>query len=116
MASQAWRIVRTDQVTADITTAFTALTAIAAGSWRLYQPAPAWGFSYTMALPSDYLRIQRIDDSAVYQREGDVFLTDETSLPLTYTAQITDVTRYSPGFVQTFVASWPLSSRARLRT
>lgn len=104
MASQAWRLVRTDQVTADITTAFTALTPIAAGSWRLHQPAPAWGFGYTMALPADYLRIQRIDDSATYQREGDVFLTDETSLPLTYTAQITDVTRYSPGFVQALVA------------
>lgn len=57
-----------------------------------------------MALPDDHLRIQRTDESRIYQREGDYVITDEESLPLTYCARVTDVTRYSPGFVQWFVA------------
>lgn len=104
MLTTTWRLVRTDQVTADITEAFTTLVAIPAGDWRLHEATPAWGFTYAMALPSDYLRIQRVEDSRVYQREWDMFLSDEPSLPLTYTAQITDVTRYAPGFVQALVA------------
>ena len=100
MASAAWRLVSTDQVTADITSAFASTAAIAAGSWRLYNATPSWGFQYTMTLPTDYLRVQRVEDSNLYQREGDVFLTDEPALRLTYTAQITDVTRFAPGFVQ----------------
>jgi hypothetical protein len=105
MPSASWRLVRTDQVTANISSAFASTAAIPAGSWRLYNATPAWGFQYALTLPSDYLRMQRIDESRIYQREGDYLLTSEISLPLTYTAQITDVTRYAPGFVQALVAT-----------
>lgn len=105
MASAAWRLVRTDQVTADITSAFASTSAIAAGSWRLYNQSPAWGFNNSMAVPTDCLRIQRVDESRLYQREGDYLITDELSLPITYCAQLTDVTRYSSGFVKAFVAT-----------
>ncbi len=104
MASAAWRLVRTDQVTADITSAFASTVAIAAGSWRLYNQAPAWGFKNAMTVPEDCLRIQRTDESRLYQREGDVLITDEESLRITYCARVTDVTRYSTGFVQWLVA------------
>lgn len=104
MAAAAWRLIRTDQVTADITSDLASLAAIAAGDWRLYHAAPAWGFHHSMALPDDYLRIQRSDESRIYQREGDFVITDEESLPLTYTAQITDVTKYPQSFVRALVA------------
>jgi hypothetical protein len=102
MASGAWRLVATDTVTADITSAFSGIGAIAAGSWRLYNQAPSWGFTFSMALPSDYLRIQRVEDSRIYQREGDYVVTDELSLPLTYCALITDVTKWPQAFVRAF--------------
>lgn len=104
MASAAWRLVRTDQITADITQDFAGVGAIAAGSWRLYNQAPTWGFTFAMALPDDYLRIQRTDESRIYQREGDYVLTDEESLPITYCARITDVTRWPLAMVRAFVA------------
>lgn len=104
MASAAWRLVRTDQVTADISSPFASTAAIPAGSWRLYHQAPAWGFNFAMAVPSDCLRIQRVDESRIYQREGDYLVTDEQSLPVTYTAQITDVTRYPQSFVRAFTS------------
>lgn len=104
MASAAWQLVATDVVTADITSDFASTSAIAAGSWRLYHQAPAWGFTFSMALPTDALRIQRVDESRIYQREGDYLVTDEQSLPLTYTAQITDVTRYPQSFVRALVS------------
>lgn len=105
MASAAWRLVRTDQVTADITQAFASVAAIPSGSWRLYTQAPNWGFIYRLALPSDYLHIQRIRRGAVYQREGDFFVSNDESLPLTYTQRITDVTRFPAYFVEALVAA-----------
>lgn len=104
MASAAWRLVATDVVTADITSAFSSTAAIAAGSWRLYNQAPTWGFTYSMALPTDYLRIQRVDESRIYQREGDYVITDELSLPLTYCVLITDVTKWPQAFVRAFTS------------
>jgi len=65
---------------------------------------PAWGFAYGFALPADYLAIQRVQTSHAYQREGAVFLSDEPTLPLTYTARITDVTLWPAFFTHAFVA------------
>lgn len=104
MGSTGWRLVRTDMVTADITQDFASVAALAAGDWRLWNAPPTWGFTYEMDLPTDYLRMQRADESRLYQREGDVILTDEPSLPITYSSQVTDVTRYAPAFVSCFVA------------
>lgn len=105
IASGSWRLVRTDQVTADITENFPSTAAINAGDWRLYAAAPAWGFAYALFLPEDYLRIQRIRDGVVYQREGDFLVSDEEALPLTYTQRVTDVTRFPAHFVEALVAA-----------
>ena len=105
IATGSWRLVRTDQVTADIAQAFAAVTPIAAGAWRLYNQAPDWGFQFRLALPSDYLRIQRMRRSAIYQREGDFFVSNQESLPLTYTQRVTDITRWPAFFVAAFVAA-----------
>ena len=107
MASQGWQIVKTDQVTADITEDFADLSAIAAGEWRLYNQSPDWGAQNAMSLPSDYIRVQRVGfpgESLLYQREGEYFVTDEDTLPLTYTALVSDVTKWPPAFVQCYIA------------
>jgi hypothetical protein len=104
MASGGWQLVSGHQVTANITSAFASGSAIASGSWRLYNATPAWGYTYAMTVPSDCLRIQRTDESRLYVREGDYLLTDELTLSVTLCWLNTDVTTYSTGFVQAFIA------------
>jgi hypothetical protein len=65
---------------------------------------PAYGWAYAFALPSDYLAIQRVQTGVRYQREGAYFLADESTLPLTYTARLMDVTRWPAFFTHAFVA------------
>jgi hypothetical protein len=67
--------------------------------------SPAWGWLYAYALPPDYLGMQRTDDSATYQREGAVILTNDNPLYITYTARITDVTKWPAYFVAAFTAA-----------
>ncbi|HXG17183.1 MAG TPA: hypothetical protein VNK50_13105 [Calidithermus sp.] len=100
-----WRLVRTDQVLADIDVAFASVAPIAAGQWRLYWPAPAWGYQWSLGVPDDALRIFRAEDSAEYQREGDVVVADREELPVVYIRQVTDVTRYPPWYVEVLVTA-----------
>lgn len=105
MASAAWRLVATDQVTADITSDFAAVTPIASGNWRLYNAAPGWGFSFRINLPADYLINQRMRISQVFQEEDGFIATDAENIELTYTRRVTDVTRWPAYFVEAMVAS-----------
>lgn len=66
---------------------------------------PAWGFAGAFALPGDYLALQRVQTGIEYQREGTYFVSDEETLPLTYTARIVDVTQWPAYFTQYFVAA-----------
>lgn len=91
-------------VVADITQAFASVAAIAAGDWRLYNAAPAWGFARTILLPGDCLRVWRVDESIRHQVEGQTLVTDEAELSLRYIAQITDPTLWTPLFAKAFVA------------
>jgi hypothetical protein len=99
-----WRLVATNRVLADITAAFSGAV-IPAGAWTLSTAAPAWGFAYRFPVPDDYLAMQRTQDAIRYQREGDYFLSDEPTLPLTYTSTAPDVTRWPTFFVHAFVAA-----------
>lgn len=99
-----WRLVATNRVLADITTAWSGAP-VPAGSWRLTEAAPAWGYRYRFRLPADYHSMQRTRDSVEYQREGDFFVSDEPTLSLTYTAQQNDVTRWPAYFVHALVAA-----------
>jgi hypothetical protein len=71
------------------------------------QPAagitPAYGFGTAFAVPPDYLHIQRVETGIRYQREGDYFVADELTLPLTYTRRVEDVTKWPPHFTEAFV-------------
>jgi len=62
---------------------------------------PAFEYDYKYILPSDFLKIIRINDvNADYVREGKYILTDETSVKLVYTAYIDDISELDPLFIQ----------------
>lgn len=101
--SGSWSLVRTDHVTADITTAFLNLTAIAAEGWILENPPPDWGYTHSLTVPTDLLRIWRAGDDeheagSSYQREGDYIVSDESDLSCRYIARVTDPAKWPPYF------------------
>lgn len=104
IASGSWRLVRTDLVTALISEDFPGVGAIASGDWQLWNQAPDYDFTQTLTMPTDVLRIQRVESSKTYQVEGDFLLAYESTLNLLYTRRVTDVTRFPPDFVQCLVA------------
>lgn len=104
IASASWRVVRTDLVTALISEDFAGLGAIASGDWDLGNATPDYDFTHALALPTDVLRIQRVEASKTHQIEGDYLLAYEATINLLYTRRVTDVTRFPPDFVQCLVA------------
>jgi len=62
---------------------------------------PAWGFSYAFPIPSDYLRMIEILDSAQFnhQIESNNILCDETVLYVRYIYKVTDPNQYDSMFV-----------------
>src|SRR5262245_60599862 len=93
----------TTVVAATIDAAF-AGTAMASGSWRLFNAAPAWGYANSIPVPSDSLRIWRKDQNqSQFRVEGTTIVTDEEALNLLYTRQETDTTKYPPTFVRALV-------------
>jgi hypothetical protein len=62
-----------------------------------------WNFAF--AVPEDYLAMQRVQTFTRYQREGAYFLADETTLPLTYTTRVEDVSLWPPFFKSFFIAA-----------
>ena len=99
-----WVLGRTDQVRADISAAFSG-AAIPAGQWHLTEPPPAWGFASRMRVPADMVAMQRTQDSVEYQREGDWFVSNESSLSITYTSSGTDMRHWPAFFVSALVAA-----------
>lgn len=77
-------------------------------------PSTVWMFAY--AMPADCLKPVRVlkggglneQDSADYDMEDNVILTNEESAVLVYTRDVTDTTRYTPEFVSAL--SWTLAS------
>ncbi len=97
----------TIHVTADITENFTDTTAIASQSWWYHFIPPAWGFSFSAALPADYLRIATSQDdeergatATAWRVEGRSLLTDAESTNIKYVFQNTDPTTYDSLFVE----------------
>jgi len=58
------------------------------------------GYTYSYALPSDYLAIVDVlgDDVGPYVIEGSSLLTDDSSVELQYVAHVTDPSLWSPTF------------------
>jgi hypothetical protein len=84
----------TTVVTATIDEAFDNLTAIASQSWRMYYAYPAWGPSRAIAVPTDCLRVWRLESNEEYQVEGGYIVLSQDSLNCRYTRQETDTTLY----------------------
>lgn len=104
MPSAGWRLVRTDQVTADIGQDFAA-GALTAGLWRLYNAIPSWGFGFKLNLPSDLIRPGRMRRGRVYQHEGDFIVSNNESMEWTYIRRVTDITKWPAYFVNAYVAA-----------
>lgn len=61
--------------------------------------SPTYEYTYAYQVPSDCLRILEIETNEDdYQREGDLILTDVTSLNVKYIKQVTDANAMTPSF------------------
>jgi hypothetical protein len=63
-------------------------------------PAPTYGWSYSIPLPADCLRLLSVEAGQDYDVEGRRIVSNASSLNVTYTAKITDVTLYDSLFCQ----------------
>ena len=67
--------------------------------------APLFGYSYQFQIPSDCLRVVATEydeyvDTFDYRIEGDKLLCDEPTIKIEYIKQQTDVSKYSPKFIE----------------
>ncbi len=90
----------TTVVTGTIVTAFDNLTAIANTYWRKYHAYPEWGFSRAVAIPSDCLRVWRIENNPDYRVVGAYLHIDGDQHNVEYIVQETDATKYPFAFVK----------------
>jgi len=69
---------------------------------------PEWGYDYQYSLPADCLRFLSVEGTKVdYQIELDKMLSDEEGpLNIRYISRSTDVSKWSPTFVQALSARW----------
>lgn len=79
--------------TSDPDTAYTKIEAI----------IPEFDWDYAFTLPSDCLRVIRMEDNNDFVKEAERLLTDESPCKIKYIAQITDPTKYPPAFVTTLI-------------
>ena len=63
---------------------------------------PAFGYEHEVDLPAGYLQAISEYNESEFKREGEVLLTDATSLSLIYTQDITDETKFTPNFAKVF--------------
>ena len=74
---------------------------LASGNWNSAQKrvaltrlasTPAWGYDYEFQLPSDYMRLVRMDDQDIQFRiEGRKLLTNDTEANVIYVFRLTEV-------------------------
>lgn len=66
--------------------------------------APVYEYTYAFDLPADCLRILETENNVEYQQEGNLLLTNDSSMKIRYIARITDSSKYSSTFVSAFSA------------
>lgn len=66
--------------------------------------SPEFQWDTWFTLPTDCLRVIRMEDNAKFVVEGGVLLTNESTAEIKYIAQITDETSFSAEFVTCFAA------------
>jgi hypothetical protein len=65
---------------------------------------PDFEYAHQYQLPSDYLRLIEIyDDADKFQIEGDVILSDNSTVKIKYVKQIEDTTKFEPLFTEILV-------------
>ena len=102
-----WRITVIDPDTFDLDgSVFSGAHISGAGEWIL---APLHGWGYRHAIPSDCLRVVRVngedgneEDSAPYAIEAGYILSDDIELELTYVYQHTTVTTWTQDFINAY--------------
>lgn len=68
------------------------------------EDAPAFGFSYSYPLPSDFIRVKQLDESDdPYKIEAGKLLTDAAEVKLIYVSRIEDVAQFDPLFTEALV-------------
>jgi len=65
---------------------------------------PSFEYGVAFQLPSDHLRIVKVESGEAYKVEGDILLSDEGSEKILYIKRLTDPTRFSPLFVMALQA------------
>lgn len=68
-----------------------------------------FGYDYQYQLPSDCLRVTEVDGDIEYKVEGDRLLTNESSMNIRYTREITDTSKYTSNFA--FAVSYLLGAK-----
>jgi hypothetical protein len=68
--------------------------------------SPAWGFAYQYQIPTDCLRIWKIQHSSRtdWKREGDKLLTDLSSVNVRYISKVTDTNAFDSIFIDAIAA------------
>lgn len=61
---------------------------------------PAWGFTLQYQLPSDYYRLTEVDGEFEHVIESGLFLTDNGTVKIKYTALVTDPGKFTPTFAE----------------
>lgn len=103
---------------------------LAAAAWRfalhrttlaVAGPAPAFGFTRSLLLPADCLRVHQLGedlvDARLYQGaiEGGYLLTDQAApVPLRYVRRVEDASRWHPDFCEALAAKLALEMCERL--
>lgn len=74
---------------------------------------PVWEYSYFYQLPSDFIRVRKINNDAdveyPYRVEGNRLLCDLSSVSLLYTYRVEDTSLFSPLFIEALIyklAAW----------
>ena len=106
-ANGTWYVTVIDANTFDLqNSVFAGTYTSGTGSWIL---APLFGWDYQFALPSNIIRVNRInglegneEDSIPYEIEGAVLMCDDTELDLTYVYQHVTYTAYPQIFINAF--------------
>lgn len=71
--------------------------------------APAFGFSFSYPLPSDFIRVKMIEDQVLsYKIEQTSLLTDAEEVKLIYVSRLEDVTKFDPLFTEALILSLAL--------
>jgi hypothetical protein len=65
---------------------------------------PAYEYTTEFALPADFLKLHKVenaeDEYLQYQIEGDLLLSNVSTMNITYIARITDATKFPPSFAE----------------